>query len=113
MKPLDLERFEGATEGPWQDRINDRALCVYAENGRPIALVREFDRCQTEDGKNARLIAAAPQLLAELKDLRAWRQQIAIAYARYALDRSEMNIRIKSFTDAIDAAETELKDATT
>jgi len=118
MKPLDLERFEGATPGPWRvqppddepygDIIVERAdyhrrICRLWLDDAPV---RDYNEAQY---KNARLIAAAPQLLAELKALRAWRQTINKAVEEGLYDENKVDM-YKVILEAWNAAATELHD---
>ena len=56
------------TPGPWRAQINHCNHAVISTDGFDIALLRASD-CDSE--ANARLIAAAPDLLAALEDILA------------------------------------------
>lgn len=86
---LDLSQFEGHTPGPWGVEEDDSfADCefipVHAPYGNGTTPIAEVQPCLNEDydgfaftdaeRANARLIAAAPDLLAEVKRLRAMLQ---------------------------------------
>ena len=73
------------TPGPWAWRKVGKDYVLWGDHGhRPIVLdgkslrVRNFDRCVMvpleDDHPDARLIAAAPDLLAALERLFIWRQ---------------------------------------
>ena len=72
-KPLDLEQFEGHTEGPWYHQHGGMAP-HFVTSGEDV----ESDEVQIVCGsvdcidsiENSKLIAAAPSLLAEVKALR-------------------------------------------
>ena len=63
------------TPGPWNDKSLDGSQWgVYSADGRSVAQAQQItplpsDRTQIERTANARLIAAAPELLEALKDL--------------------------------------------
>jgi hypothetical protein len=114
MKPLDLSRFEGATRGPWKydqhtvysdDGIQPHvAYTCEGETGYPLT---------DKDDVNGRLLAAAPQLLAELKALRAWREAVKDAQKdlqRDAPEHCRTGYAWQKFISAYNAAETELND---
>ena len=73
--PLDLAQFEGHTPGPWKDRIaTGTADHMIRGNGASVCVI-PFKYGTTEQrNRNARLILAAPALLAECK---RQREQIA------------------------------------
>lgn len=71
--PLDLTRFEGHTEGPWKDTpsIEFDHFGVYPSTGKmefPICLMPDITKSSVNEA-NARLIAAAPDLLAQVQSL--------------------------------------------
>lgn len=77
--PLDLEQFEGATPGPWHitERFNEPygytpTVRVNAERDMsvPEGTVCKVWGAEHDAEANARLIAAAPALLAEVRRLR-------------------------------------------
>jgi hypothetical protein len=62
------EALQGHTPGPWTHKATagDHDFAVYPEaTGRDLALVRDFNEA------NARLIAAAPEMLEALRDMLA------------------------------------------
>ena len=62
---MNTDDYEGHTEdGPWEVRI-DQALSAIFVNGQPL-----HNKSEKTKIANARLIAAAPELLAEVKRLR-------------------------------------------
>lgn len=85
MKPIDLDQFEGHTAGSWYvfegARANDRPGIEAADRRGSIVIYGEYADCSDDGGirgstpeemrANARLIAAAPDLLDELKRRRA------------------------------------------
>lgn len=66
----------GPTPGPWRHRLlGPRFVEVLAESGPPVVKWSGFDdigRTLMEHEANARLIAAAPDLLAALKECIGW-----------------------------------------
>jgi hypothetical protein len=126
MKPLDLERFEGATAGPWsvphfaQSDHSCKCGFVFSEKV-PVSICKVYRTeieaegpiSETEAKANAELIAAAPQLLAELKALRAWRETVKDAQKELQRDAPEhcrTGYAWQKFIAAYNAAETELHD---
>lgn len=129
MNQLDLEQFSGATKGPWKWKLVDEddpewQLCeVYwgdiDENADDSA--GGYIATGGIGIANAKLIAAAPRLLAELKALRVWRQTVnqAIEEVLYNEDKTKnYHILLGAWGDAEqalikfhNAAEKELKDA--
>src|SRR3990167_5563256 len=78
-KPLDLAQFEGHTPGPWHVGMKPGPMVYANQHGTQVA------DCSFDNGgahrTDARLIAAAPALLAECK-----RQREQIAKLRDALE---------------------------
>ena len=63
---MNTEQFDGHTPGPWDYQIPETGdNNIVDKEGEFVAQV-----ANREDGKNAQLIAAAPDLLAEVKRLR-------------------------------------------
>lgn len=66
------------TPGPWHMEQPDGQLAwtILDSENNPIAYVQEFSTAphgeDSEDTRHARLIAAAPELLEELKEALAW-----------------------------------------
>lgn len=63
---MTTEALQGHTPGPWTHKATagDHDFAVYPEaTGRDVALVRDFNEA------NARLIAAAPEMLEALQQL--------------------------------------------
>lgn len=58
------------TDGPWH--LGGNGFIVYAQNGYAICDVKTFHGRNDADAGNARLIAAAPDLLEALIDLADW-----------------------------------------
>ena len=71
---IDLEQFDGHTPGPWIDcefgGLNINSIGEHHRNIARIASETETFASKAEREANARLIAAAPLLLAELRRLR-------------------------------------------
>lgn len=62
---MNTEQFDGHTPGPWDYQIPETGdNNIVDKEGEFVAQV-----ANREDGKNAQLIAAAPDLLAEVKRL--------------------------------------------
>jgi hypothetical protein len=73
---LDLKQFEGHTPGPWvQDPTEEQWVCDAVCNC--IAEWKGWATTLEEDLANAKLIAAAPTLLDELKATRADLDEVA------------------------------------
>lgn len=116
MKPLDLERFEGATEGPWFDD----GYRIYAptedENKHNGVMMVEYKHSGHENYVDFELMAAAPQLLAELKALRAWQASVKDAFTQLddglhdAQTPHEAADVYREFVENWNTAETELHD---
>ena len=64
---IDTDKYEGHTEGPWfWSSLNDEELIMFdVERAKPNIILRA-----KEDDADAQLIADAPLLLAEVKQLR-------------------------------------------
>ncbi|MBU8921302.1 MAG: hypothetical protein KOO63_05735 [Bacteroidales bacterium] len=76
---IDLTKFEGHTPGPWKAEMclgRSYAIDAYSK-GEIIFKELACVSGATESVANARLIAAAPDLLAEVERLRATLQGIA------------------------------------
>lgn len=65
------------TPGPWvapdprsdyEGRVFDRSIMAAVSNGNPIPIARAYNNIGTNCEANARLIAAAPDLLAALEE---------------------------------------------
>lgn len=82
MKPLDLERFEGVTPGPWFLPAQGEIGMVYGGNETEFGPSRICRIIDNPKMPNLELIAAAPDLLAELKALRKWRQTVEDAFTQ-------------------------------
>ena len=72
MTEIDLEQFEGHTKGPWTDYTaqevgikGTRGYCDYC-----IAIMDDSDMKRPERIANRKLIASAPALLEEVRQLR-------------------------------------------
>lgn len=82
IKPLDLSRYEGHTPGPWFAVEGDGYLAEWDECG----IIENDDQhiafTFSHDVPDARLIADAPLLLAEVKRLR-----VALGFAHAAMIR--------------------------
>lgn len=57
------------TPGPWTIEHTDE---IYGADSAPVAYVQDTDRTNQQNRANARLIAAAPELLAALKRIVEW-----------------------------------------
>ena len=69
MTEIDLEQFEGHTKGPWHyhffDGIDEKYHSVHWDVDKGIQLSFKY-------GADAKLMASAPELLKEVKELRKW-----------------------------------------
>lgn len=93
-KPLDLSQFDNHTPSPWEWKLNTVTnlkgeTLTYPNTGKPLQngyTLSGVIQTDLHDGTpwspdridqaNARLIAAAPDLLAEVKELRAYRDKM-------------------------------------
>jgi hypothetical protein len=73
MKRLDLDRYAGHTPGPWR-RVGDHS--IWSTSGAPIAAAIATGGRIGEKECNFILLADAPLLLAELRQVRAERDQL-------------------------------------
>ncbi len=80
------------TSGPWEARYEQMAYIVYADD-QPGGLARIVCYPAEEERANARLIAAAPDLLEALQEIVAWYGHHSggpmLAAAREAIARAE------------------------
>lgn len=90
------------TPGPWaamepksdyEGRIFDRSIMAASASGNPIPVARAYNNIGTNCAANARLIAAAPDLLAALEYIigwkpEAWSSETARDLARAAIDKA-------------------------
>ena len=70
---IDLEQFEGHTPGPWKCVPGDSIVSVKTEAGENICATTSgfyWQKFGQQEAANASLIAAAPDLLRELKEAR-------------------------------------------
>ena len=65
-KPLDLSQFEGHTPRPWDVRFS----WIVGEDGEDVITTIPYAELEFGSEADEALIAAAPDLLAELKELR-------------------------------------------
>lgn len=65
------KKKEAYTPGPWHIGMKPGPI-VYDDKGGEIADCRSISNERNENGHNARLIAAAPELLEALKELKKW-----------------------------------------
>lgn len=65
-----MDNQETHTPGPWH--LGGNGFIVYAANGYAICDVKTFHGRSNADAANAMLIAAAPELLAALKEMGDW-----------------------------------------
>ena len=83
------DRFEGHTPGPW---VTKGWSILDKENLTVICNVLPWDTsgCRQEDIANIKLIAAAPDLLAENRRLREALHRVGLMkyYRRYMYDRT-------------------------
>ena len=70
---LDLSQFDGHTPGPWGV---DDDQGITEPSGGYVGSVRLNSYCDLSVDPDARLIAAAPDLLAELKELRSYKAEM-------------------------------------
>jgi len=75
---IDTDKYEGHTREEWHRDSND---LWFHRDGKDIGiadiLIRgDVDERYYEDVANARLIADAPKLLAEVKRLREWKAEV-------------------------------------
>ena len=77
------------TPGPWHIGLRTAyAKCdVYGPSGEPVALADAVFTDLATAQANARLIAAAPDLLAALQDLLSWAETVPTDYAEDQLQR--------------------------
>jgi hypothetical protein len=95
------------TLGPWNNRIEKRTRLICDANGNQIAAIRPVSRygIDGDDAANARLIAAAPDLLAASKKMLA---------AIEAVANEQLNLQtLESYLQALDRAEEKLRAAIT
>lgn len=115
MKPLDLERFEGATAGPRDVfEVGDKfkAYTVAVDGHSLMTIVHEDEDAVFagyHEKADAELSRDAPMLIAELKALRAWRQTINKAVEEGLYDENKVDM-YNVILEAWNAAETELHD---
>lgn len=84
---LDLTQFTGHTPGPWQAKADYISVRVMAHCGEQVCGTVPVSEV------NARLIAAAPALLAECRRLRAENERLYVSLKRlHALGQSGMMI---------------------
>jgi hypothetical protein len=82
--PLDLDRYEGHTPGPWR--------AVKSLNGQQfICTLRDQWLIQTANDATLYILADAPLLLAELRQVRAERDALREAVAWIAEHASEFD----------------------
>jgi len=101
---LDLSQFDGYTPGPWVSDRNADFAGVYSDDttGSIVAQVAPFrfaPRKASEVAGNQKLIAAAPQLLAELRNARTLLAQKDDEIARLRKDAG----RYRFLRDVADA----------
>ncbi len=70
------------TPGPWYFDTDERSICRGEENGR--VRVCQIDDISREDNANARLIAAAPDLLEALRDMVSDHECLSEATLKFA-----------------------------
>jgi len=75
---IDTDKYEGHTRGPWEADLDDegkRWIDAYDDEG-------DINLCRITNGNKAdsQLIADAPLLLAEVKELRRLLRQVADEY---------------------------------
>jgi hypothetical protein len=124
VAPMDLAQFDGHTPGPWKthrENISPDWLILTDTNGLVIANINPETgptaasrpaTAKMPQEHNARLIAAAPALLSELRTLRARNAELvgALGRARRCIDVSLIRNTPKaldiweSLADLIDAA---------
>ena len=78
---MNTEQFDGHTPGPWN--VNDEVGLVIKHGDEA------HDFVDMENGANARLMAAAPDLLAEVKRLREENESL-----KHRLDREERYVQL-------------------
>lgn len=85
------------TPGPWQI-VNNRPLEIFDENGTPIARMRVVDG----EEANAKLIARAPEMLAELervkKDFDEWLNCVNVPHSWVKRSRKSVRAAIAKAT---------------
>lgn len=77
---MDTKQFAGFTPGPWRVNGSEQTTAIWVEtaDGKRICTVRNCD----SDADVARLIAAAPELLAEVERLQAVNAELVAALDR-------------------------------
>jgi len=81
---MNLDEFEGHTPGPW--KWSEEQLSEYVPQSKALLCVFEGEEMEVIDmwlrwignDANKALIAAAPDLLAEVKELRAWKKLVSV-----------------------------------
>lgn len=68
------------TPGPWRTKLYEDVLEVYANVNGPGWLVAQWESPDDNDKANARLIAAAPDLLAACQAIDEWHDLMAQDY---------------------------------
>ena len=88
---IDTSKYEGHKQGHWAMTTRKGTWVVYTQdNGNPL-FERSEDVATMNDYEDAKLIAAAPLLLAEVKELRAWKKFVsAIVRQHSGSDLREM-----------------------
>jgi hypothetical protein len=81
------------TPGPW--KVDNSKALIMDSNGKPLALLQwpSEDRSEEETLANAKLMAKAPELLAEYERLR----EILNGPTRVSYSRAEMDAKLKAW----------------
>lgn len=112
---IDLSLFEGHTPPPWQashDRlehgcvVNSYGWRVYVGEHEKRAEIQNdtFDHDELSE-PNARLIAAAPELALEVKELRAWKKLVSDIVQQH--DGPHLREMLKEMIDSSNTVEGE------
>jgi hypothetical protein len=104
------------TKGPWHVGVSSTHCAIFGPDDRPYFLRGEWNKHVLRAGEaaaNARLIAAAPDLLASVKEFLAIRQaMIDLGGAKEPFDKQMIHVLAEMQGEVVDRAKLAIQKAT-